>query len=177
VVVGSVRTMNWDWLGPTIALVAALFTGWQAFEARRARSDAKRSATEAEAHERRAVEADERIAAAMEEMAARARHEHEDRAKYRNPWTMIPQYVKSGKSYKFHLGGDETVSDVRIEIDDHHMRTSKFRFVKPDTETMRPGESMTLNWWQSMAAAPQITAELHWQRPNGEKHHSVMTLD
>lgn len=45
--------------------------------------------------------------------------------------------------------GSEPISDVRIEVDYAHLTTSKFSFTKLDTETMRPGESMTLHWWRS----------------------------
>lgn len=75
------------------------------------------------------------------------------------------------------MGGDEPISDVRIQIDDAVQAREKFRFVKPETETMRPGESMTLSWWRHMGSASQITAEVHWTRPNGDQHHSVITLD
>ena len=53
----------------------------------------------------------------------------------------------------------------------------KFHFVKPTTESMRPGESMTLSWWRHMGSAPQITADVHWTRPNGEPHSAAVTLD
>lgn len=163
-----------EWIATGIAIVAALFAGWQAWEARRSRLDARESASEAQDHEERAVAASERIASAIEEQNARERAERE---KYRNPWSMIRTRDKSSRSYKFMLGGDEPLSDVRITVDDEHTEREKFHFTKPTTETMRPGESMTLSWWRSMGSAPQITAELHWVRPSGEQHRSAVTLD
>ncbi|WP_395243375.1 hypothetical protein ACGGZK_14710 [Agromyces sp. MMS24-K17] len=163
-----------EWIATGIAVIAALVAGWQAWEARRSRLDARESASEAQDHEERAVAASERIASAVEEQNARERAERE---KYRNPWSMIPTREKSSRSYKFILGGDEPLSDVRITMDDEHTEREKFRFVRPTTETMRPGESMMLSWWRHMGSASQISAELHWVRPNGERHHSVVTLD
>lgn len=163
-----------EWIAPGIAVVAALIAGWQAWEARRARLDARKSASEAHNHEERAVAASERIASAIEEQNARERAERE---KYRNPWSMISTREKSGRSYKFMLGGDEPLSDVGIMIDEEHTAREKFHFTKPTTETMQPGESMTMSWWRHMGSASQISAELHWTRPNGEQHHSVVTLD
>lgn len=163
-----------EWVATAVAVVAALVAGWQAWEARRARIDARTSANDARDHEERAVAASERIAAAIEEQTS---HERAERERYKNPWTMTPLFVKSGRGYKFILGGGEPISDVRIEIDDAVQAREKFRFVKPETETMRPGESMTLSWWRHMGSASQITAEVHWTRPNGEQHHSPVTLD
>lgn len=170
--VGSVSLM--EWIATAVAIVAALIAGWQAWEARAARRDARESAGEAQQHEERAAAASERIASAIEEQTA---HERAEREKYRNPWRMQSSREQSSRTYKFVLGGDEPVSDVRIMIDDKHTARERFRFVKPETEKMRPGESMTMNWFLHMGSASQITAELHWVRANGEPHQSVMTLD
>lgn len=163
-----------EWIATSIAVVAALIAGWQAWEARRSRLDARESASEAQGYEERAVAASERIASAIEAQNAR---EQAEREKYRNPWSMIRTRDKSTRSYKFMLGGDEPLTDVRIMMDDEHTANEKFHFTKPTTETMRPGESMMLSWWRHMGSASQISAELHWVRPNGEQHHSVVTLD
>ena len=164
-----------EWIATGIAVIAALVAGWQAVEARRSRLDARTSAAEAQQHEERAATAAERIASAVEEQNVRERAERE---KYRNPWQMVSSRPdKSTRSYKFMLGGDETLTDVRIMIDDSHTEREKFRFVKPETEAMRPGESMTLSWWRHMGSASQITADVHWTRPNGEQHHAAVTLD
>jgi len=162
------------WIATGIAIAAAIVAVWQAWEARQSRIDARTSAAEALDHEERAVAASERIAAAVEEQNARERAETE---KYHNPWRMIPTRDTSGRSYKFILGGDEPLADVRILIDDSHTKRERFRFVKPTTETMRPGESMTFNWWRHMGSALQISADLHWVRPNGEEHIAAFTLD
>lgn len=163
-----------EWIATGVAIIAALVAGWQALEARRARLDARTSAGEAQQHEERAVAASERIASAIEEQNAR---ERADRERYRTPWSMFSTREKSSRVYKFTLGGDEPVSDVRITVDDEYTEREKFRLVKPTTETMRPGESMTLSWWRHMGSPQQITAELHWVRPNGETHSTVVTLD
>lgn len=163
-----------EWIATAIAVVAALVAGWQAWEARRSRLDARSSAAEALDHEERAVAASERLAAAVEEQNARERAERE---RYRNPWRMISTRDKSSRSYRFTLGGDEPLTNVRIMIDDEHTAREKFHFLKPTTETMRPGESMTLSWWRHMGSASQITADVHWTRPNGEQHNSAVTLD
>lgn len=163
-----------EWIATGVAVIAALVAGWQAWEARRSRLDARSSASEAQDHEARAVAASERIASAIEEQNLRERAERE---KYRNPWQMISSRDNGTRSYKFVLGGDETVTDVRIMIDDSHTAREKFHFVKPETETMRPGESMTLSWWRHMGSASQITAEAQWTRPNGEQHSAAVTLD
>ncbi|MGX1703316.1 hypothetical protein [Microbacterium sp. NPDC055357] len=163
-----------EWIATGIAVVAALIAGWQAWEARRARLDARSSASEAQDHEARAVAASERIAAAIEEQNAQERAERE---RYRTPWSMVSTREKSSRVYKFTLGGDEPVTDVRITVDDEHTEREKFRLVKPTAETMRPGESMTLSWWRHMGSASQITADVHWTRPNGEQHSAAITLD
>lgn len=163
-----------EWIPTVVAVIAALIAGWQAWEARRSRLDARSSASAAEDHEARAVAASERIAAAIEEQNA---HERAERERYRTPWSMISTREKSSRIYKFTLGGEEPVSDVRITVDDEHTDREKFRFVKPTTETMRPGESMTLSWWRHMGSASQITADVHWTRPNGEQHSAAVTLD
>lgn len=163
-----------EWIATGVAIVAALIAGWQAWEARAARRDARESASEAQKHEERAAAASERIAAAIEEQNALERAERE---KYRNPWSMQSSQTSSSRTYRFTLGGDEPVSGVRITVDDKHIKRERFRFVKPETDTMRPGESMTMNWFLHMGSASQITAELHWLRPNGEEHVSVKTLD
>jgi hypothetical protein len=163
-----------EWIATGIAVVAALVAGWQAWEARRSRLDARSSAAEALDHEERAVAASERLAAAVEEQTAR---ERADRERYVNPCSMQSTRDKSSRSYKFMLGGDEPLGDVRITIDDEHTEREKFRLVKPTTETMRPGESMTLSWWRHMGSASQITADVRWTRPNGEQHGAAVTLD
>lgn len=163
-----------EWIAPAVAVVAALIAGWQAWEARRARIDARKSASDARDHEERAVAASERIAAAIEEQNASDRAERE---KYRNPWSMVTSRSGSVRNYKFMLGGDERLSDVQIRVDEKHTDRESFHFTKPETEPMRPGESMSLSWVRHMGSASQITVELHWMRPNGEKHESVVTLD
>lgn len=162
-----------EWIATGVAVVAALVAGWQAWEARRARLDARSSASAAEDHEARAVAASERIAAAIEEQTA---HERAERERYRNPWSMVPEYVQSGRRWKFHLGGDEPVTGVSVKIDDKHAR-ERLSVTMPETDDMRPGQSFRLDWWRSMASPSQITAELHWERSNGEHHTSVVTLD
>lgn len=169
---GSVTRV--ECIATVVAVIAALIAGWQAWEARRSRLDARASAGEAQQHEERAAAASERIALAIEEQIALERAERE---KYRNPWSMRSTRDKSSRTYKFMLGGDEPVSDVQISVDDAHSEREKFRFVKPEAATMRPGESMTLSWWRHMGSASQVTAELRWTRPNGEKHEAAMTLD
>ncbi len=163
-----------EWIAPVVAVAAALIAGWQAWEARRSRLDARSSASEAQQHEERAAAASERIATAIEEQNALERAERE---KYRNPWSMFSTREKSSRVYKFTLGGDEPLTDVRITVDDKYTEREKFRLVKPTTETMRPGESMTLSWWRHMGSATQITADVHWTRPNGEQHNAAVTLD
>lgn len=163
-----------EWIATGVAIAAALVAGWQAWEARAARRDARESAAEAQRHEERAASASERIASAIEEQNALDRAERE---KYRNPWSMRATRDKSSRTYKFILGGAEPVTDVQISMDDSHMAREKFHFVKPDTESMRPGESMTLSWWRHMGSASQITVEIQWKRPNGEQHSSTVTLD
>jgi len=163
-----------EWIATAVAVVAALVAGWQAWEARRSRLDARMSAGEAQQHEERAAAASERIASAIEEQNALERAERE---KYRNPWRMLSMREKSSRTYKFMLGGDEPVSGVGISVDDTHSEREKFRFVKPETDTMRPGESMSLSWWRHMGSASQITVDLRWTRPNGEQHSAAVTLD
>lgn len=170
--VDSVSCM--EWIATGVAIVAALVAGWQAWEARRSRLDARASAGEAQQHEERAVAASERIASAIEEQNALERAERE---RYRTPWSMISTRDKSSRVYKFTLSGDEPVSDVRVTVDDEYSEREKFRLVKPPTETMRPGESMTLSWWRHMGSASQISADVHWTRPNGEQHTAAVTLD
>ena len=165
-----------EWIATAVAVLAALIAGWQAWEARRARLDARTSAGEAQEHEERAVAASERIASAIEEQNERARADQAERERYRNPWTMVPEYVQSGRRWKFHLGGDETVSDVTIKIDDKYDR-ERLSVTMPETEGMRPGQSFRLDWWRSMGSPAQITAELHWVRANGESKDCVITLD
>lgn len=162
-----------EWIATGVAVIAALIAGWQAWEARRARLDARSSASEAQDHEARAVAASERIAAAIEEQNDR---EREERERYKNPWTMVSEYVKSGRRWKFHLGGDEAVTGVVMKIDDKWDR-ERLNVTMPETENMRPGQSFRLDWWRSMGSPQQITAELHWVRPNGETHSTVVTLD
>lgn len=162
-----------EWIATGIAVIAALVAGWQAWEARRSRLDARSSAAEALDHEERAVAASERLAAAVEEQNAR---ERADRERYKNPWTMVSEYVKSGRRWKFHLGGDEPVTDVTIKIDDKYDK-ERLSVTMPETEGMRPGQSFRLDWWRSMGSPSQITAELHWVRTNGETKECVVTLD
>lgn len=162
-----------EWIATVVAVFAALIAGWQAWEARRARLDARSSAGEAQQHEERAATASERIASAIEEQNALERAERE---RYKNPWTMIPEYVKSGRRWKFHLGGDEPVTDVTIKIDDKY-DMERLSVTMPETDGMRPGQSFRLDWWRSMGSPSQITAELHWVRANGESKDCVVTLD
>lgn len=157
-----------------IAVIAALVAGWQAWEARRSRLDARESASEAQNHEERAAAASERIASAIEEQNARERAERE---KYRDPWTVVPSRDEHSRWYKFLLGGDEPLSNVNIMIDDKHLNNETLRFNRPETESMRPGESMTLIWARHMGSPSQITVDLQWVRSNGEKHQSAVTLD
>lgn len=168
----SLRRM--EWIATGVAIIAALIAGWQAWEARRSRLDARRSAGEAQQHEERAAAASERIASAIEEQNAFKRAERE---KYRDPWSMQSTRDQSSRTYKFMLGGDEPVSDVAIDVDEKHVEREQFNFVKPETATMRPGESMTLSWWRHMGSAPQITVDLRWTRANGEQHTAAVTLD
>lgn len=142
----SLIVLAMEWIATCIATVAALVAGWQAWEARRARIDARSSASEAQGHEARAVAASERIAAAVEEQNENERAKRAERERYKNPWSMDSSRDNGTRAYKFILGGTETLTDVQLMIDDQHMANEKFHFVKPTTETMRPGESMTLSW-------------------------------
>lgn len=165
-----------EWIATGIAVVAALIAGWQAWEARRSRLDARTSAGEAQQHEERAVAASERIASAIEEQNERARADQAERERYKNPWTMVPEYVQSGRRWKFHLGGNEPVTGVVIKYDDEHER-EQLSVSIPDSGEMRPGQTFRLDWWRSLASPAQIDAELHWVRPNGEAKNCAVTLD
>lgn len=165
-----------EWIATGVAVIAALVAGWQAWEARSARLDARSSATSAEEHESRTVAASERIAAAIEEQNARARAEQAERERYKNPWTMEAEYVQSGRRWRFHLGGDEPVSGVTVKYGDENDREQVSGTI-PENGEMRPGQSFRLDWWRSLASPSQINAELHWTRPNGESHNAALTLD
>lgn len=167
-----------EWIATGVAIVAALIAGWQAWEARAARHDARESAGEAQQHEQRAAAASERIASAIEEQTAHARLDREreqaERDRYRNPWTISPQAAAS-KSWKFALGGSERVTEVGLEFEPDHK--SRLDTNIPDSGEMRPGQSFRLNWWRGLQSPQQINAELHWTRPNGERHSAPVTLD
>ena len=107
---------NMEWIAMSIAVVAAIFTGWQAWEARKSRKEAQRSASDAQDHEQRAVAASERIAAAIEEQNSRERAAAE---KYETPFGIGEEYVQGigAKRWKLALGGTEAVHDVSVEID------------------------------------------------------------
>lgn len=162
-----------EWIATAVAVIAALVAGWQAWEARRSRLDAKDSAASAQDHEARAVAAAERIASAIEEQLSQQRAERE---RYKNPWTMVAQPVSAGRAWKFHLGGEEPVTGVTLKVDEKYAAQESLRLAMPETEDMRPGQFFSVDWWQSMASPSQITAELHWVRPNGEKRDCVVTL-
>lgn len=104
-----------EWIATGVATVAALVAGWQAWEARRARIDARSSAGEAQQHEERAAAASERIATAIEEQNALERTERE---RYKNPWTMHRGSDQHTRWYTFVLGGDESVAEVEIAADE-----------------------------------------------------------
>jgi len=89
---------------------------------------------------------------------------------------MVSEYVSSGRRWKFVLGGEERVTGVVVKMDDKHAQ-ERLSVTMPDTDDMRPGQSFRLDWFQSMASPLQITAELHWTRPNGQQHDCVVTLD
>ncbi len=163
-----------EWIAPVVAVVAALIAGWQAWEARRSRLDARSSASEAQQHEERAAAASERIASAIEERNAVERAERE---RYINPWTMQRGEDRFSRWYTFVLGGDEPITDVTIEADEADQAREQFSISKPKTDRMRPGESMTVTWIPTMASESQVSVELHWKRPAGDEHHTVVTLN
>lgn len=168
-----------DWIATGVAVLAALIAGWQAWEARRSRLDARSSATEAQDHEARAIAASERIASAIEEQNARERaaseHDRAERERYRNPWTIVPQAAAS-RAWKFALGGDEPVTGVALTFDRAY-KADRLDMNIPETGAMQPGQSFRLDWWRGLQSSRQIDATLHWTRPNGEQHHSAVTLD
>ena len=113
----------------------------------------------------------------MEEHNANAFAEREraraDRESYRNPWTVTRQAAAS-PAWRLTLGGDEPVTGVGVvQIDADEPLTLTI----PETRSVRPGQAFRIQWWQSLASPAQFTVELHWARPNGEAHHTVMTLD
>ena len=162
-----------DWIGPTVAIVAALFAGWQAWEARRARSDAKKSAVEAHDYEQRAVDASERIASAIEEQNERERAAADE---YETPFALGQEYVSTpgSKRWRLELQGTETVHDVSIEIEprDPHFK------IRPETvpATMQPGAVVLFDWWRGGAAPDFISLTVRWTRANGETHHARKEL-
>lgn len=176
--VGSVMCM--EWIATGIAIVAALIAGWQAWEARRSRLDARSSASEAQDHEARAVAASERIASAIEEQNARERaaaeQDRAERERYLNPWTIVPQGGTTRRAWKFVLGGDEPLTGVALTFDRDY-KGDRLDVNIPESRTMRPGQSFRLNWWRGLQSSQQIDAALHWTRPNGEQHSTPVTLD
>lgn len=163
-----------EWIATAVAVVAALFTGWQAWEARRSRVEARTSATEAQGYEERAAAASETIAAVLADQHAQAQAE---RDRYKDPWTVRPVFAAATHSWKFLLGGDEIVTDVRIKIDNDAERP-QFKQTPPrESNDMRPGEAFRLDWQRHWGSPTQVVAELHWVRPNGEEHIKVLTLD
>lgn len=164
-----------DWIATAVAVLAALVAGWQAWEARRSRLDARSSAGEAQQYEARTVAASERIASAIEEQNSRARADAErdraERERYRSPWTIVKQDAAS-PAWKFALGGEEPVTGVALTFNRDH-KADQIEMNIPKSGAMAPGQSFRLQWWHSQ----QIDAELHWTRPNGEQHRAPLTLD
>lgn len=169
-----------EWIATGIAVVAALIAGWQAWEARRSRLDARSSASEAQDHEARAVAASERIASAIEEQNVRERaaseHDRAERERYRTPWTIVAQTASNRRAWKFLLGGDEPVTGVTLTFDRDH-KGDRLNMNIPESSAMQPGQSFRLDWWRGLQSSRHIDAVLHWTRPNGEQHSAPVTLD
>lgn len=161
-----------EWIAAAVAAVAAAAAIWQAWEARRARGQAQASAAEAADHEGRALSAWERTARALEEQAAAAKA---DRERYSNPWTFGQVFAKSGKTWTFRLGGDEQVTGVGLTFPDEYAG-ERISLLSPIPDPMRPGESISLNWFRVMNSPTQITVDVVWVRPNGKAHSSPVTL-
>lgn len=83
---------------------------------------------------------------------------------------------KSSRTYKFVLGGDERLSEVKIVAGPDAVREI-LDITNPTSESMRPGESMKLRWQRYAGSVAQFTAEVHWVRPNGAPHTAAITLD
>lgn len=163
-----------EWVATVVAVVAALVAGWQAWEARRARMDARASATAAQDYEERAVAAVESLAASAAEQREAERAERE---RYRDPWTITRSVSDGRHTYRFELGGDEEVCDVRLEVDGPRSGREKVRVGKFYRQTMQPGDVNSVEWHRGMQSAAQIGTTLRWTRPNGEQRERRVTLD
>lgn len=169
-----------EWIATAVAIVAAIVAGWQAWEARRARLDARSSAGEAQQHEERAAAASERIASAVEERNAA---ERADRETYRDPWSVTKAGTHHDRRYRFLLRGDEPVTNVQVmttdvrPLSDDGAEGEAIYVNKPSADAMRPGESMTVNWQRHDGSPSQISVEVLWTRPNGDRHDAAVTLD
>lgn len=161
--------MSVEWVAAGVAIVAALFAGWQAFEANRARAAAKESAADAQ----RLVAAAERSAAAHEEQAALIRRAQE---KYENPFRIERKNVARGsKRWKLALGGTETLTGVSVEIDWKDSRVILHPNPTPDVWT--PGQATLIDWFVGGGSPRFITLTVRWTRPNGEEHDFSQALD
>ncbi|MFC9560862.1 hypothetical protein [Agromyces sp. NPDC056965] len=162
-----------EWIAMSIAVVAAIFTGWQAWEARKSRVEARRSASDAQDHEERAVEASERIAAAIEEQNSRERAAAE---KYATPFAIGEEYVQGigAKRWKLALGGTEVVHGVSVEIDPPDTMFS----MRPDPvpSELHPGAVVLFDWWRGGNAPDFIAVTVRWTRPNGNEHQARKEL-
>jgi len=162
-----------EWIAMSIAVVAAIFTGWQAWQARTSRKEAQRSASDAQDHEQRAVAASECIAAAIEEQNSRERAAAE---KYETPFGIGEEYVQGigAKRWKLALGGTEVVHDVSVEIDPPDSAFSMRPAPVPNE--LRPGAVVLFDWWRGGNAPDLIAVTVRWTRPNGDRHQARKEL-
>lgn len=168
---GADSVWRMEWIATGVAIIAAIFAGLSAWEARRSRLDARDSARSAATHESKALKLSERLTLAFEESNARERRQSE---RYETPFAIVQEYVKGGKRWRLALEGTETVQDVRIETDPHD---SGF-IMRPDPapSTMKPGSVVLFDWWQGRRSPDFISIAIGWTRPNGDRHSARQEL-
>ncbi len=164
----SVSLMEWTATG--VAILAALFAGWQAWEARAARKKADSAAADAQAFEKRAIEASERIAAIEEERLAVERAE---RQRYKNPWQFNPEYARGASGWQFYNGGAEVLKAVTLTFEPDSAGIETLAEIPPE---MEPGDAIHLRWSKGLGDPAQAKVRLRWIRPNGEQHSMTESL-
>lgn len=164
-----------EWAAVIVAVLAALFAGWQAFEARKARIEARAAQGAAEDAATTAASAQTQSAESLAAIAAIVTEQHQAArvaaAKKPNPWQILPgRYVKTGHTRKLTLVGEENIIDVELKFE----RKPGMLNLDPSPVPIvwRPGDAVELYWVSYGSDSSSFVLEVQWRR-EGDPHRTV----
>lgn len=154
--------------------IAAVFTGWQALDARHARDEARKARDEAKEYERRALTASEVSAGAAQRSASALEKEVELQIAQlpTEPWSLVKH-----ERGKYELTNITKLSMYAVDVNDLGGSNDITPYEDGTWDEVGPGESIFFNYERSMVSPAQTTVQVTWGDPaTGERFNWRRTV-